>query len=140
MKSGPNIRPMKIATKKPPMTTAAEIESAQKTLLDNGTVLITKLSEQISLHLDRAVAAVTSIHELLGNEGISDPALDKSIRDVNELQVFKERINKFMVEVKDDSRPLDERVALISSMVELADTVGHIENTTEQTDGRTEKN
>jgi len=102
--------------------------ATQKALLDNGIAVFEQLYQRLTSQLDRANAALESIQKSSEEQGVVIPDLDKAMKVTNNLRVFKSKLDKYMSEIKNEGKAVEERFAILSVMVELSDAVNDIEN------------
>lgn len=115
MKSG--IKPGKVTTK--------DIQQAGESILANGTAIFEKLHDRLDTQLSRTVQTIDEIKQLCKDQSIDLPELNSAIEDCNELKIFKARLANYLREVKDDRNSAEKKIAIMSVMVELSETINN---------------
>ena len=95
------------------------LESEGTKLINEGIELSEKIHARLGGQIERISKAVEDIRSECAKQGTIIPALNDAIRKSNSLEIYNVKLGKYLNEIKDESKPLEQKIAILSVMTKL---------------------
>ncbi len=92
-------------------------------IINDSIAMFERLQSRLGDQLDRATSVITDLQKLCAERGEPTDALDAAVRTSNSLRVFKTKLDRYMKEITNEQNPIEQRVAIVSVMVELSESI-----------------
>ena len=92
-------------------------------VVNEGIAVFEETQARLSGQIERITKAVEDIRAQCVAEGVVTPALNEAIRKSYNLTIYYVKLNKYLSDIKDDTKPLEQRVAILSVMTQLYKTI-----------------
>ncbi len=92
-------------------------------LVNEGIELFEKTQERLGGQIQRIAKAVEDIRVECSKQGTIVPELNEAIRKSNNLEIFNVKLGKYLSAIKDEAKPLEERIAILSVMTRLGKSI-----------------
>lgn len=95
-------------------------------LVNEGIEIASRANDRLIQQLDRIDKSITTIREKCAEEGVVIPALNEAIHESNKNRLFQVKLAKYISDMKDETKPLEQRVALVGVMARLNQSIDSI--------------
>ena len=98
-----------------------KVAAEKEMLLREGIAVYEELQTKLSDYAERAKSAITDIKTAIDKAGAESPSVNQALSDTNKMVIFKTKLDKYLAEAKDQTNPLDKRIAIIGVVAELTE-------------------